>query len=256
MKISRITAIVLFTIVLLASCKESIRKDQSLTPAQYEGQGMPSCNKTWTADDCMKAYSAMGTIRMKNFHSLPRKDSRKSGAMFGRLISKDNLSFLEDTTISLAAKAYRMQTLGNFMGQLGTLYSDKLKLQQFYGDELIEIYATHIFVRGKMLELAENINNSTSQEDIAMQSGRTGIVGSYVFLMAFLVSEEQKPKAFSSGQLERLNKEMALSLSVNTKYLDSLSKQKVSAEIRNLYENNTSVSARKEIDDMLKFLSE
>jgi neutral trehalase len=193
---------------------------------------------------------------MKNFYILPRKNSTRSAPMFNRLISKENFTFLEDTSITLSDKAYRIQTLGNFMGQLGTYYNDKIRAQQYYGDELVEIYAIHLFVRGKMLELAENINNSTRQEDIAMQSGRNGIVGSYVFLLTFLVSEEKKPEAFSSGQLKRLNKEMAHSLSNNIKYLDSLSKQKLSAEIRKLYEINKSGSGRKEVDEMLKFLSE
>jgi hypothetical protein len=256
MKISGSTTLFLFTIILLTSCREIFRKDQSLTPAQYAEQGMPVWNKTWTEQDFTRANLALGSIRMKNFYSLPRKSSSRSAPMFNRMISKENFAFLDDTGIPLSDKAYRIQTLGNFMGQLGTFYNDKLNANQYYGDELIEIYATHIFVRGRMLELAENINNSTRPEDIAMQSGRNGIVGSYVFLMAFLVSEEQKPKAYSSGQLKRLNKEIAHSLSNNIKYLDSVSKQKISAEIRKLYEINKSGSGRKEVDEMLKFLSE
>jgi len=240
---SRFTIIMIFlSIISLVneSCRNIIQEDNSLTPQQYMGLGMPDHNKTWTEQDYQKAHIVINSLIIKNFHSLPRIASRKSDGVFRRITSKDNFSFLEDQGISLQNKAYKIQSIANMMGQMGTSYTDKSVTRQYYSEELVEIYATHLFIRGKMLELSEKIDKSTNQEDLMMKAGRDGILSSYVLLIKFLVNEYEKNSAFSASDLKKLNKKISLSIEENIKYLDSGSKQRLFSVINNSIKNSPS----------------
>ena len=249
--------IVLVTIILItASCKNIFRKDLSLTEKEYTAKGMPDIGKAWSEPELIKAHVTLGSLRTKNFLSLPVKGSRKSGRVFSRIISRENLSFLDDPSKPLRDKAFEIQTLANFLNEISEMYHDNLKIEQYYSKEIMDIFIFEISVREKMLELAEKIMNSRDPEDRAMSSGRPAIVGSYVNLIRVLVREQEKTKSYTSGELKRLSGAVLKSVRENLKYLDSESKQKLSSEIRNSFEKIKSGSARKDIDEMLKSLSE
>jgi len=248
--------LLILVFVINGSCRNIFRKDLSLTPQQYTQLGMPTYNAIWSEKDFQKAQNAINSVIIKNFYSLPKKGSIRSGNLFRRIVSKDNLSFLEDTTISLQEKAYRIQSLGNMMGQMGTLYTDKIKIRQYYSQELVEIYVAHLYIRGKMLELADKINKSARQEEIMMQSGRKGIVSSYIMLISFLVSEQEKTEAFPAPDLRRLNREILNSLSLNMQYLDADSKQRIYDAIKNSLEKSKSGFRSKSLKNSLRLLDE
>ena len=249
--------IVLVTIILLTtSCKNIFRKDLSLTENEYTAKGMPDIGKVWTEQELIKAHVTLGSLRTKNFLTLPVKGSRKSGKVFSRIISRENLSFLDDPSKPLRDKAFEIQTLANFLNEISEMYHDNLRTEQYYSKELIDIFISEIYVREKMLELAEKIKNARDPADMAMSSGRPAIVGGYVNLIRILVREQEKTKSYPSGELKRLSGAVLKSVRENLKYLDSESKQKLSAEIRNTSEKIKSGSARKDIAEMLKFLLE
>jgi hypothetical protein len=248
--------IVIFLILLInESCKNDFRKDLSLTTEQYLEQGMPACNKIWTADDYQQAQITLSTLITKDFHALPRKKSRKSGDVFKRIVSKDNLSFLDDPKISLREKAYRIQFLGNLSGQMGTIYYNKLDVRQYYSEELAEIYITHLYIRGKMLELAEKIDKSDLEEDKMMQSGKSGIHSSYILLINFILSEMEKTKAFSESDMKRLIKEIEESISDNFKYFDLRDKKEIYTLLTNSIKGSPSPNTGKSFKNTLILLA-
>lgn len=240
---SRVTIIMIFFFIISSvneSCRNIIQEDNSLTPQQYTGLGMPDHNKTWTEQDYQKTHIVINNLIIKNFHSLPRINSKKSAGVFRRITSIDNINFLDDPGISLQDKAYKIQSIANMMGQMGTSYTDKSVTRQYYSEELVEIYATHLFIRGKMLELSEKIDKSTNQEDLMMKAGRDGILSSYVLLIKFLVNEYEKTDAFPASDLNKLDKKISFSISENIKYLDPGSKQRLLSVINNSIKNSPS----------------
>lgn len=249
--------IVLAAIILLtSSCKNIFRKDLSFTEKEYESRGMPDIRKNWSESELIKAHVTLGNIRTKNFFTLPVKGSPKSGNVFKKIVSRENLSFLDDPAKSLRDKAYEIQTIANFQNEISSMYTDNLRIEQYYSTELIDIYISEIYIRGKMLELAEKIMNSKDPGDIAMSSARQAIVGGYVNLLSTLIREQKKTRSFTSADLKKLSRETAKSIHDNIKYLDSESKQKLSGEIRGNSDNIKAGSVRKDFDEMLKFLLE
>jgi hypothetical protein len=247
--------ILLITVILSAgSCKNIFRKDFSMTVKEYAAKGMPDINRPWSEQDLMKAHIALGSVRTKSFNSLPRKESSKSGAVFSRITGRDNLSFLNDSSIALRDKAYRIQTMASFINEISRMYTDNLKPEQYYNEELIEVFIYEIYVREKMLELAEKIMNSKEPGDISMGRGRQSIVNGYVNLITTLIRNQEKTKAFSTRELKRLNSEVATSISKNIRFLDAGSKQKISDEIKSITEKNRSGFIREDYVNVLKAL--
>jgi hypothetical protein len=257
MNILRKSSILVFAILLITtSCKKFFRKDLSLTEKEYTEKGMPDIGKVWSEQELIKAHVTLGSLRTKKFQTLPVKDSRKSGKVFSRIISRENLSFLDDQTKALHDKAYEIQTLANFMNEISRMYHDNFKIEQYYSRELIEIYLFEIYIREKMMELSDKIINSKDIADVAMSSGREAIIIGYVNLITTLVMEQEKTRSYSSGDLRRLSGATLKSVKENLKYLNSESKQRLSTELTNASEKIKSRSAMKDISEMLKFLSE
>ncbi len=251
------TVIVLFLIILVnGSCKNIFRKDLSLTLKEYQAKGMPDINKAWPQSELMQAYNTLVSIKIKNFESLPRKGSRKSGTVFSQLINKENLDFLNDPSMSLKNKAFDTQPAARFVNELSRIYTDNLKPKQYYSEELIEIFIFEMYLRKRMLELAEQIMNSKDPEVIGLQAGRKGIVNGYVNLIITMIRNQEKTEAFSARQLKKLNNEVAISLEENLKFLDSDSKQKISAAIKQTSEKSPSGYLKKTNAKMLKLLGD
>ncbi len=249
-----ILSISILLILITASCKNISREDLSLTVKEYEAKGMPDINIPWPEDKLMKAHIALGAIRTKDFRQLPRRDSRKSGAVFSRIINKENLSFLDDPSKSLHDKAYEIQNIGPFISEVGRMYTDNFKAEQYFSEELIDIYTFEIYVRKRMLDLAEAIMNSRDPEVVPMQAGRPAIVRGYVNLITILIRSQNKTKAFSVRQLKRLNRELVKSINENLKYLDPASKKDISSEIEQLSEKSGGGSGSKDLTKVLKVL--
>ena len=254
--LKNILTISILVILVSGSCKNTSRKDLSLTVKEYEAKGMPDINAPWPEDKLMKAHVALAGVRTKNFLQLPRRDSRKSGAVFSRMLSKENLSFLDDPSKSLYDKAFEIQTTGPFINEVGRMYTDNFKEEQYYSEELIDIYVFELYVRKRMLDLADQIMNSKEPEVMAMQSGRPAIVRGYVNLVGYLIRKQDNTKAFSARQLKKLGKEVANSIKENIKYLDSENKKEISAEIEQLTQKSKTAPVSKELKKVLMVLKE
>ena len=80
------------------------------------------------------------------------------------------------------------------------------------------------------------------------------IVNGYVNLITSLIKIQEKTKSYSRPELRRLNGAVAQSVAENIKYLDSESKQKLSAEIKSICEKSGSAYVRKDFAKVLKLL--
>jgi hypothetical protein len=236
MKNTLIISIMILSLSL--SCNKILKKDLSLTPDEYHRMGMPDQDKLSSSNDYMKAISLLHKLKNKNPLSYPRRHSKKSGAVFACLINKDNLSFVNDTTLSLHDRAMRIQSLSTLQNTELQAYTDILRSEQYYNEELIDIYIYGLFVYEKMFELAGKINNSKEEADIAMQPGSRMVVNGYVNMISRLLAEQVKSRIYSRRDLKRLSTEVSNSLIKNQQWLESADKQKISGEIQKVIEKS------------------
>src|SRR4051812_40964048 len=66
--------------------------DRSLTRDEYMKAGAPAPDKPWSAAEMAAAAKALSAILEKNPDGLPRYQSERSGDLFARVISDENLA--------------------------------------------------------------------------------------------------------------------------------------------------------------------
>jgi hypothetical protein len=226
-----------------------------MTVREYKILGMPDIDTLWSTKYLYKAYSTLARIRSRNFFSLPRNKSRKSGAVFSQIINRDNLYFLYDSTMTLREKAFQIQSLSGFLNDMTRIYGDELRVKQYYSEELVDLYTFNLYVRKKMFELASEIDKSDKPEDIGMKPGRGVVVTGYVMLVGSIVNEQEKTESYSTAELKRLSKAVVHSIKENIQYLDVENKKKIVADLNRSIERHPSGYVPKEYKKVLKLIN-
>lgn len=72
-----------------------IAADHSLTGEQYVGLGIPASDRLWSADDYQQAAKVLQKLLNEDPTRLPRLSSPRSGGLFARLVSPENLTLAE-----------------------------------------------------------------------------------------------------------------------------------------------------------------
>jgi hypothetical protein len=247
--------LIILTIIITGSCKNSSKNDFSLTAKEYEKMGMPDHTKLWSSQAYIQTFTVLSNIKVNNPLSFPRKNSRKSGATFSRFVNKENLSFLNDSTISLKDKAFEMQFLSGVQNTLIRTYTDDFRTEQYYNEELIEAYIFGLYVQEKMLELAVVIMNSKDDYLSDMKGGIQMVLNGYVQMIHSLCGEQIKSNVYNAKDLDRLSKEVALSITKNMKFIEPEYRQKIAPLLQNVIEKTSSGYIKKNYQEVLKTLN-
>jgi hypothetical protein len=242
-------------ILMSQSCVDLFKKDLSFTKKEYKKLGMPDCAKIWSKEEYAMALSALRNLKLYNPLLMPRKNSRKSGDIFKRLLSEENISFLQDSTLSLADKAFKVQSFSSYQKGLIFLYSVGIKDDKYYNKELIDIYIFGLFVYKNMLELADKISNSDDMMSIELNPGRSFVSQSYLDLIFTITEEQVKADKYSKKDLNRLSKQLLQSLSGNWKWIDQSDREQIKKRMKRIIKNPPSDKIKASYQDALETLS-
>jgi hypothetical protein len=72
------------SILIFLSCKSGKHTDQSLSVGDYHDLGVPDPEQVWNVEDVMLAIDVFAGMKWERPYALPRKGSKKSGALFKR----------------------------------------------------------------------------------------------------------------------------------------------------------------------------
>jgi len=251
------SAIILLVSVLIGgSCKNSSIKDLSLTTEEYRKMGMPDLAKLNSNHDCLKVLTTLNVLRARNPLAYPRKHSKKSGTVFSSFINKENLSFAGDEGLTLRDRALRIQSFSTFQNALIQIYTDNLKSEQYYNEELIDLYIYQLFVRSKMLILAAKIMNSKEESDISMRSGLIVVLNGYKSLINIILEEQLKTKVYHSEDLERLSMEVSHSLTENIAWIVQSEREEIAVKVQKIIDNSSSDNIKNNYSKALKILND
>jgi len=217
-----------------ASCKKSETKDLSMTVKEYQALGMPDPGKVWKNSEYENANIMMGTLKIDNPLRLPRKNSKKSGQVFQRLISEENLEFVNDTTAPLSLRAFKIQTYPFFVSALTSLYTVNANDKPYYPGELMDIRIFSLHLNEAMFRLSEKIMKSTDEGDISLQSGQQSVKHNYLNLITLLLGEQGKSDIYDTRDLERLSQEISRSLNENNYWILTADRDTLTAQIQNI----------------------
>lgn len=209
-----ITSLIIFFSV--SSCNK-LKKDYSLNTEDYIKIGMPDHNKKWTGDDYSEANITLNTLQMEAPLSLPRKNSRKSGELFNRIVNEENIQFVYDTAIPLKIRAYLIQHYPRIIGEFENIYSYEEKGKPVYSEELLDIEIFELTIHDKMLELARIINESNDETLSGFKDGMKMVQYNYLKLIPRLMTELGKTDLYPEEDRIRLSKALTGSI-MNSSY--------------------------------------
>lgn len=240
---TEIKKIFLFLLAILLtgiSCKNSSHKDYSFSPEEYREMGMPDHTRMWDYNNYQEACIVLNNIKSIKPRSLPRKNSRKSGEIFARIVNTDNLSFLQSDSMSLNQKAHLIQRYIDIQSCFVTAYTDLDSKEQLYNHELIDLYIFGLTIAQDMLDLGQMINESVDEKDIKMQHAYGSIQKMYSAMVAFVLMNQQKSYFFEKGDLERLSIFVYNSVMINKDWLKDTGGEYIKEQLKKIVENTSS----------------
>ena len=238
----------------LVSCSNPKAKDYSYPLEKYYELGIPDISRPWKVSEFGDVIATLRNIRNNDFHALPKKGSPKSGELFNHLISMDNLSFLNIDTLPLYEKAYRIQSFILIQSDYIDIYTDIRRREQYFNEELIDIYIFGISYSQKMLDLAYQINESDKPGDIGMQSGFPGIQYGHVFMISTCLDKQKNTSLYKAEDLERLSDSIALSIRNNMSWYDTIAIDKIKQNMLVVIDSSSSDKIRNEYRDIINSL--
>lgn len=248
---------ILSFIILLSipSCRLIFNKNLSLSIKDYEKIGMPDYRKVWDDQDYMKALSVLSSMRVNKPYSFPRKNNIRSGKLFEKIVDIKNLDFVNDTTISLYDRAFRIQYYSSIQNNLTRMYTNELSRKQYYAREIIDTYIFGIHINDKMLELAGKIMDPENTSVSGLRSGTAGVVIGYANNIDFTLDALLMDGTFRTGDLKRLSNEIARTLAVNKKWLDQSKLLNISGKIQAVVDGTKSRAIKRRLRKALEILS-
>jgi len=246
--------LILILSVSLGSCKKVNETDHSLTLVEYQELGMPDYNSVWSMEDYSTAFYVLNTLKYQNLKALPSRDSEKSKVLFSRMISIDNLSFLEDETIPLYAKAGLIKWFVNTLMELKVAYTTIGTERQYYVRELMDIDIFRVRVAQKMLELGNEINESEDPSDVDMQSDYPQIQLMYLNILTELFELQQHTTQYPEQTLELLSDSLSTSVRRNMLWFDEEASALIKQAMLTVIDSTSSRKIRNDYKELTEIL--
>ena len=246
--------LILILSVSLNSCNKVNETDHSLTLVEYQELGMPDYNSVWNMEDYSNAFYVLNTLKYQNPKALPTRDSEKSGVLFSRMISLDNLSFLQDETLPLYAKADMIKWFVNSLMELKVAYTTIGINTQYYVRELNDIDITRMRVAQRMLDLGKKINESEDPSDVDMQSDYPEIQKMYLNILSELLDKQQHTSQYPEQTLELLSDSLSSSVRRNMLWFDEDASALIKQEMLTVIESTSSRKIKKDYRELTEIL--
>lgn len=240
--------------IFLGSCNVANETDHSLTLEAYRELGIPDPGKVWNFQDYITTYAALLNLKLEKPYALPVKNSRRSGELFYRMISLENLSFLEDESLPLHEKAHRIKGFVNVYNDLIELYTNVLMKKQYYNPELVEIWIFGLGVTQKMLDLAEKINKSDVPADRRMASGYKSIQGIYLTGLMEVLRQQQYTSQYPVRDLELLTDSLSISVQRNMEWFDEDTSEQIKQAMRAVIDSTSSLKIKNDYLELIEIL--
>jgi hypothetical protein len=214
------TVLIFFFLTISAGCNSQSTKDESLTVQQYEMLGMPNPEKIWQNMEYDQCIVTLSDLKKENSKSLPQLKSEKSSILFRRLISPENLRFINDSSIDLQKRSIQLQFISANFGKLLFLYYQNDASKQYYSNEVVEliIFGFNIAEESFILtnDLLKNVTVLTEEMKLGIQNLKDG----YRKTILGTLSELERSNQYHVEDLEKLSIELHRNIRTNIKWID------------------------------------
>jgi len=240
--------------LFLDSCKNPNDTDHSLTLEEYRELGMPDCDSVWNREDYSNAFVVLANVKREKPFALPIKDSQRSGVLFYRIISLENLSFLQEDSLYLHEKALLIKSYLSVYDEIIDIYTNILMREQYYNPELVEIWIFGLRFTQKMLDLAHEINESEDPANVRMQSGYPSIQDLYLLFLTDVLEKQQHTSQYSEKDLELLTDSLSSGVRRNMEWFDEDASEKIRQGMKAVIDSTSSLKIKTDYRDLIEIL--
>lgn len=119
--------------------QDDAHADASLTVEQYVRLGMPAPDREWSPQDMLRAYEVLAALAKEDHQQLPRYQSERSGQMFARIASPQNLNQFKNAALPLEVRMTGAVSFAQVSHQLLSVYLSGFVNDQTRDTELVEL---------------------------------------------------------------------------------------------------------------------
>ncbi len=127
--------------------------DLSLTRDEYIRAGVPAPDRTWSAEDMRDAVKALGML--KDTRALPRYKSGRSGDVFSRITSADNLRLYQDRSRPVDGRLSEAISFMDAFDEMSKLYIVAFRDDSTRDADEVEIVAAVMRLTVVLLEIVD-----------------------------------------------------------------------------------------------------
>lgn len=216
---SKILFLATAILLTIAGCKEDSHHDKSLTLKEYRKIGMPDPGRNWQSHDFALAFSVLKNLKISQPYNLPIKDSHKSGEIFHRILSLDNMQFINDESTSSDQKVHLSKSYLRVCENSIRLYTMQDLGRQYYHRELTDAYLFGLVVTDIMLDL----DNQASP--IKKFDNTNPVQSIYLSGLFNLLSVQNQASQFTEKDHHLLIKEVSQSIEKNEYWFDDITRE-------------------------------
>jgi hypothetical protein len=149
--------------------------DESLTAEEYLRLGLPAQDRDWSGDDMVKAEKILASLAQKGYGQLPRYKSERSGEVFARLTSPQNLDLFKDRTLPFEARFPQALSYYQASNQVLKLYLAGFLKKGVRDSELVELLGAQCRSTVVILELVDELLPTIKKDDPKYQVRMQGL---------------------------------------------------------------------------------
>ena len=152
-----------------------IPADHSLTSNDYIKLGVPAADRTWGGPDMARAAKALTALAEKHPEQLPRYNSKRSGDLFNRITSAQNLEICRDKSLAVGL---RFQDALQILGASGNLLNVYLKsfLDKKTADsEVLEIMGSVLRASVAVMDVTDEFTRTLDKTDPTYKTRMDGL---------------------------------------------------------------------------------
>lgn len=149
--------------------------DESLTSEEYLRLGLPAQDRDWSGDDMVKAERILASLSEKGYRQLPRYRSERSGEMFARLTSAQNLDLFQNRSLPLDARFPQALNYFQASNQVFKLYLVGFLKKDVRDSELVELMGSQFRSTAAILELVDEFWPTIKPDDPKYQVRMQGL---------------------------------------------------------------------------------
>ena len=171
----------------------SVAPDNSVSSMDFISQGMPAYDRVWTTSDLKEAVDTLKATAAKDPTLLPRRGSLKSGQLFDRIISQENLASINVAPGLLQKLGFAGSFLQSY-GNLFIIYGTASSKEHTYDAEIVDIATMVLEAMSDALEIVDQnyptmADTDPQKEKLSaykqrIQKGLATTMGGLLFVLA------------------------------------------------------------------------